>query len=637
MGMASSSTARSAARPRLVVLTAFAVLAGLVGALAAASPTGAQTELTEPPPELPPLPPGTSDETLEVKLADGASIDDVVAALPPDAAASVAGVSPLFDLPGSRLDEIQAAADARGRAVLRLDEVPDLRTWYRLDVAPGADAARLVTALRALDPVVSADGAPLPAPPPAPTPDFTPLQGYVGPATAGIDAEFSSTRPGGNGAGITVFDVEYSWNQSHEDLSKAAGVTLLVNAGDSAIDPFSSDNHGTAVLGQLVADNDDKGVTGASWGADVGLAPAFTANLGYNPGNAIALATAAGAPGDVILIEQQTTVCGLPTGNYGPSEWRQSVFDATQVAVANGLVVVAAAGNGSVDLDQPGCLGRFDRNVRDSGAIIVGAGGVPAQGDRQRLSFSSWGSRVDVQGWGHPGRHHRLRRPVDRPRRSRQPEQLVHLHVQRHVECVAHRHLGRGQPPRASSRPRPGRPSPHRRSGPSWSRPAASSSATRPRRSDLAPTCGGAIPAATKATVLAAPCVLYDSTAAGGSLAGPLPAGATRTVQVTGALPPTQGVPDEECVPEGAFAVIYTVSAIDAQGPGNLRLSRAGEVADGGVVNYSSNGLDNANTRDRAPRPRRSSRPLRQRPRPPTCAWWPSATTRPAARCATTR
>jgi hypothetical protein len=58
--------------------------------------------------------------------------------------------------------------------------------------------------------------------------------------------------------------------------------------------------------------------------------------------------------------------------------------------------VVEAAGNGSVQLDAPGCLDLFDRSVRDSGAIIVGAGNP----FHERLSFSSHGSRVDLQAWG---------------------------------------------------------------------------------------------------------------------------------------------------------------------------------------------------------------------------------------------
>jgi hypothetical protein len=245
-----------------------------------------------------------------------------------------------------------------------------------------------------------AEPAPLPAPPPAITPDFTGNQGYLGPATDGIDAIFSATIPGGNGNGIKIYDVEYSWNQTHEDLSKANGVLLLLNAGDSSHDPFSNNNHGTAVLGELIADNNTKGVTGISSAANIGLAPAYTLNLGYNPANAILLAVADGFPGDVILIEQQIIVCGLPEDSYGPLEWIPSVFDAIQTAVANGFVVVEAAGNGSVNLDQAACGTAFDRTMHDSGAIIVGAGGSPGGLDRQRLSFSSYGSRLDLQGWG---------------------------------------------------------------------------------------------------------------------------------------------------------------------------------------------------------------------------------------------
>jgi hypothetical protein len=64
---------------------------------------------------------------------------------------------------------------------------------------------------------------------------------------------------------------------------------------------------------------------------------------------------------------------------------------------------VEAAGNGSVNLDQAGCNNLFNRSVRDSGAIIVGAGSPPtySQTDRSRLSYSTYGSRVDVQGWGY--------------------------------------------------------------------------------------------------------------------------------------------------------------------------------------------------------------------------------------------
>jgi subtilisin family serine protease len=91
--------------------------------------------------------------------------------------------------------------------------------------------------------------------------------------------------------------------------------------------------------------------------------------------------------------------CGYPRveWRFGPLEAYQPVFDAIATATAKGIIVVEAAGNGNVDLDGSNCEGLFDRSVRDSGAIIVGAG---LAANRTRLVFSSYGSRVDVQGWG---------------------------------------------------------------------------------------------------------------------------------------------------------------------------------------------------------------------------------------------
>ena len=107
-----------------------------------------------------------------------------------------------------------------------------------------------------------------------------------------------------------------------------------------------------------------------------------------------------GSAGDVILLEQQFPVCGL-SDSFGPIEVLSSVFDAIQTAVAQGFVVIEAAGNGGVNLDQAACSGVFDRTLQDSGAIIVGAGQPPSGGvDRQRERFSSFGSRIDLQGWG---------------------------------------------------------------------------------------------------------------------------------------------------------------------------------------------------------------------------------------------
>ncbi len=345
----------------------------------------------------PRTPPGYSDRILRLKLVEGAT-GDLSALLPADLLALTQKIDPLFTLPKSKLKELKAIGDER----LKKEKgdsaplLPDLSLWYEVRLVKTAKADKVLPLFQALPFVEIAGPAPLLTEPPV-TPDFSGQQGYLDAAPGGVDAEYAWTIPGGNGAGITIYDIEYGWNQNHEDLSKIRNLRLLMNPGDSAL--ISSADHGTAVLGEMIADNNGKGVTGIAWGANIGLAPANTLALGWNPANAILLAAANGEAGDVILVEQQTYVCNLNA--LGPSEWEPAVFQAIQTATWNGRVVVEAAGNGSVNLDQSACGARFNRTTRDSGAILVGAGRPPSSGyDRQRESFSTYGSRVDLQAWG---------------------------------------------------------------------------------------------------------------------------------------------------------------------------------------------------------------------------------------------
>ena len=64
---------------------------------------------------------------------------------------------------------------------------------------------------------------------------------------------------------------------------------------------------------------------------------------------------------------------------YVPVEYRQAQFEAiSQMISSRDIIVVEAAGNGQQDLDHPIYAGRFNRSMRDSGAIMVGAGNPPS-------------------------------------------------------------------------------------------------------------------------------------------------------------------------------------------------------------------------------------------------------------------
>jgi serine protease len=313
------------------------------------------------------------------------------------------GVAPdtikrLFPLPEQEVRQMREAAQARsGR------ELADLNLYYSIELPEGADIEAFADALNDLPYVELARPAPVPAPPPAmdlepPTPSFVGGQGYLAAPPTGIgalDARVAATQ----GAGITIADIEYHWVWDHEDFDNifAAETGPYITTNDPQGD------HGTAVLGQLVGANNEYGVTGIVPAAAVIITPVQTEAYGYSPAAAINLAAAYLRPGDIMLIEQQICVCGVacPTDGsqlgLGPQEWEQPTFDAISIATGLGITVVEAAGNGRVDLDHPACQDRFNRNVRDSGAIIVGAG-HPVY--RWRLDFSSYGSRVDLQGWG---------------------------------------------------------------------------------------------------------------------------------------------------------------------------------------------------------------------------------------------
>lgn len=269
---------------------------------------------------------------------------------------------------------------------------PNMANWYRVSV-PAPLAAAGLDALRASPLVTFASRAPEQVPPPV-TPDFSPQQLHLDLAPTGIGAEYSLGDPRTRGAGVTIVDLEYYWTREHEDLQLPASSDI--GTPDFVQYTNFGDEHGTAVFGIMGALDNGFGVTGGVPEATLrGISPVESGG-GYNPSGALTFLADKLDPGDVVLIEQQAP--GPAGGSaYVPLEWEQSSFDAIKQLSNLGVVVVETGGNGGEDLDDSDMLGRFNRGIRDSDAIIVGAGDSAT---REPLWFTSRGSRVDLQGHG---------------------------------------------------------------------------------------------------------------------------------------------------------------------------------------------------------------------------------------------
>lgn len=238
-------------------------------------------------------------------------------------------------------------------------------------------------------------------------PDLERFQGHLDPAPEGMDVRYGWGLEGGRGEHVRILDIEVNWNLNHNDL-RSATAELFVH--EEGVDPGPRENidHGTAVLGEIVAADDGIGVTGIASKAKLGLINPITSGVTPDVAGAVNRAVQFLDPGDVILIEVQSLGprFDFQTGRgLVPPEFDPRVFDAIKTATSRGIVVVEPAANGFDDLDHPGYVGAFNRALRDSAAIIVGSGLPPAGShgsgpDRVRSEESNWGSRVDVQGWG---------------------------------------------------------------------------------------------------------------------------------------------------------------------------------------------------------------------------------------------
>lgn len=300
--------------------------------------------------------------------------------------------APLIQLPEASLAELEARARARsGRAQA------DLAGWMTVEL-PARDDDELEDAantLQALDVVEAAyietNGVPPPADIAPPTPNLVASQTYRGP-NPGMDVTFAWSL-GLRGNGIRLSDCEYGWVATHEDL---VDIDLHLEPGQT-LHPqtisFGWDEHGTAVLGETSAVDNAYGCSGMAPNASVYTYPERSVEQNYRRVTAVTNAIFNSAVGDIVLLEMQAIGAG---GDYGPAELELAVWNVCKTGTDAGVVIVGAAGNGNQNLDSPTYASYMARG--DSGAILVGAGSANAS--HNKLSFSTYGSRVDVQGWG---------------------------------------------------------------------------------------------------------------------------------------------------------------------------------------------------------------------------------------------
>ncbi len=215
---------------------------------------------------------------------------------------------------------------------------------------------------------------------------------------------------GGRGEGVQVTDCEYSFRRLsnpsapiHEDLCD-----VLTHQSSACLHHTSPtvglarNNHGLAVLGMLFAEDNLYGWKGLVPNATARFSSESTqTSCGSTRTNAITLAALHSQPGDIILLEMESAG---PGNMLVPAEVASVVWVVTKNVTDQGIIVVAAAGNGNGGLIGEN-LDRTDlqiyntyRNRGDSGAIVVGAGTNDTS--HERISFSTYGQRVNVQGWG---------------------------------------------------------------------------------------------------------------------------------------------------------------------------------------------------------------------------------------------
>ena len=295
---------------------------------------------------------------------------------------------------------------------------PNFTNYFAVDCSPDVDGEELAAALRAWPIVERAwvDRSVIGAAVPATINPERPAQTYLdapsgsgAPYTGGINVE-PLWMQCGDGSGQILVSYERAMSD-HEDIVYPANPLAGVNDQTGLYGYGTDVGHGTAVLGIVAMQDNGLGGVGIAyaladfqWTSPYDGTPqparrdALWAAITYltNPARV--------AYGRVLLFEVQIPRVYDAAGraHYNmPVEVYDDYYQTIRLATALGIIVVEPAGNGSEDLDsfvdQSTGLHILDPNVRDSGAIMVGA---CHPSTRTRWTDTNYGARVNCFAWG---------------------------------------------------------------------------------------------------------------------------------------------------------------------------------------------------------------------------------------------
>jgi len=370
-----------------------------------------------------PPPPAEEDLIVEVELAPGIDVDQVLNANVDSE--DETGESKLatvlrthgvlerervftpeqVEIDNARVKTLRENVGARPRSakhVARLEKLPPLSNFVRLRFPPGTAASQVISSLKELPEVTRAVVVPRAAPPAVPNDPLIGNDGSSIQVTNGVQSQWYLHRTRvpeawskSLGKGVVIADVDWGFLTSHQDFDSAIERTFNSVDGTSHVTEGPKIFHGTGVLGIAGARANGSGIAGyapeaALWAiqGDSGTGPKIFQEPWAEAIDFVARTDSVGRP-KVIIVEIETFPLA---GNF---EQVPSVNRAIRAAISHGCIVCVAAGNGN----RPADLDDHDQAFEPTGSILVGATAFH-ESENRRTDFSNFGESIVVSAPG---------------------------------------------------------------------------------------------------------------------------------------------------------------------------------------------------------------------------------------------